>query len=106
MAAAVRAWAKAWSDQGVKQYLAHYDESFVPPNGLSRRAWEAERQSRIAGREISVRLDKLQVSVKGDTAVVRFRQHYRAGGFATSMNKRMVWVRRGQQWRISREGGA
>ncbi|NIC40970.1 nuclear transport factor 2 family protein [Aquabacterium sp. A08] len=104
--AQVRAWARAWSAPNVPQYLAFYDESFVPPNGLSRRAWEAERQSRIAGRSISVRLENVSVTLQGDRAVVRFRQHYRSGGFVSSVNKRLVWVRRGTQWRIASEGVA
>lgn len=106
LAAQVRAWARAWSAPNVPQYLTFYDDSFVPPNGLSRRAWEAERRSRIAGRSISLRLENLTVTPQGDRAVVRFRQHYRSGSFVSSVNKRMVWVRRGAHWRIASEGVA
>lgn len=106
LAAQVRAWARAWSAPNVPQYLAFYDDSFLPPNGLSRRAWEAERRSRIAGRSISLRLENLTVTPQGSRAVVRFRQHYRSGSFVSSVNKRMVWVRRGAHWRIASEGVA
>lgn len=104
--AQLRAWARAWSAPNVPQYLSFYDDSFVPPNGLTRRSWEAERQSRIAGRSISVRLENIVVTPQGDRAVVRFRQHYRSGSFVSSVNKRQVWVRRGAQWRIASEGVA
>jgi len=98
-------WANAWSRKDVKGYLAQYAPDFNPPKGMSRKEWEGERQQRIAGKggKISVSYDEPQISVNGDKAVVKFRQHYKAPGLKSSTTKTLVFVRNGSRWLIQEE---
>jgi len=102
---ALSAWADAWSRKDVKSYLASYGSDFKTPKGMSRKAWEAERESRIAGKsgKISVSYDDPQVNVSGDKATVKFRQHYKATGLSTSTTKTMVFTKVGSKWLIQEE---
>ena len=98
-------WAEAWSRKDVKAYLAYYAAEFSPPKGMSRKAWEGEREERIASKpgKISVSFDEPQVTVNGDKATVKFRQHYKATGLKSSTTKTMVFVRNGSKWLILEE---
>ncbi len=105
VAKALSNWAEAWSRKDVRSYLAAYGSDFRPPKGMSRKAWEAEREDRIAGKsgKISVSYDAPQISVNGDKATVKFRQHYKATGLSTSTTKTMVFTRSGSKWLIQEE---
>ena len=98
-------WAAAWSRKDVKGYLALYAPEFNPPKGMSRKDWEGERQQRIAGKggKISVTYDDPQISINGDKAVAKFRQHYKAPGLKSSTTKTLVFVRNGNRWLIQEE---
>ncbi len=102
---AVNAWASAWARKDMKAYLGAYASNFDTPKGMSRKAWEEEREQRIAGKsgKISVGIEALQVSVNGDTATARFRQHYKATGMSTSTTKTLTLVRSGGRWLIQEE---
>ncbi|MBI4988054.1 MAG: tetratricopeptide repeat protein [Rhodocyclales bacterium] len=100
----IRDWAAAWSRKDVKAYLAAYDRDFQTPGGEARNAWEAERTRRISKTEpIQVGVENIQVSVEGDRATAKFRQHYRSGKLKTSATKAMVMVRRDGRWLIQQE---
>jgi tetratricopeptide (TPR) repeat protein len=102
--AAVAKWASVWSARDVKAYLASYGKDFDPPGSMSRKAWEEERQVRINGKSsISVKIDKLSVSVNGNHAVARFRQDYKAGGLAVSSHKALDLAKVGERWLIVKE---
>ena len=102
--ASVEAWAKAWSDRDMRNYLASYGKDFVPPNQLSRAAWEEERKSRIMGKaKISVKLSSLAVTVTGNTAVAKFKQDYKADALATSSRKTLHLIKSGDRWVITKE---
>ena len=98
-------WAGAWSRKEVKSYLAYYAADFKTPKGMARKAWEGQREDRIAGKggKISVTFDEPSISVNGDKATVKFRQHYKAPGMSTSSNKTLVMVRSGGKWLIQDE---
>jgi RND family efflux transporter MFP subunit len=102
---AVGGWAKAWSDQDVPGYLAHYAPQFETPPGMSRAAWEAERMARIAKpRTIAVAIESPQVRFEGDgRAVVTFAQRYRSDAFETQVQKTLILVRSGSRWLIHQE---
>jgi len=102
---ALAAWASAWSRKDVKAYLAAYGSSFATPKGMNRKAWEQEREARIAGKsgKISVTYDEPRISIAGDKATVRFRQHYAAGSLNTSTSKTLVFARSGSKWLITEE---
>lgn len=101
---AVLRWARAWSDKDFKRYLQSYDTEFSPPEKMSRREWERERESRIVKRKrIEVKLNGLEVQLKGQRAVVTFRQSYSSDGVKAVTRKRLELVWRGGEWRILKE---
>lgn len=105
VAKALATWAAAWSRKDVKTYLAAYSSDFKTPKGVSRKTWETQRQERIAGKSgtISVTYDPPNITINGDKATVKFRQHYRAAGLSTSTNKKLLMVRSGNKWLIQDE---
>ncbi len=101
---AVRDWAKAWSAQDVKGYLAAYGSDFQVPNGQARKAWEEERRSRIAGKgRINVKIESPQVSVSGNTATVKFRQVYLSDQLTANTRKTLVLTKQAGKWKIKQE---
>jgi len=98
-------WAKAWSSKNMKSYFAAYANDFNTPKGMSRKAWETEREQRIAGKsgKISVSYSDPKITVDGDRATVRFRQEYSAPGLNSSSSKTLVFVRSGNRWLIKEE---
>lgn len=102
---AVNQWAKAWSDNDVPGYLAHYAVDFKTPNGESRSSWEAQRKARIAKpRKIEVEVESPKVVFNSSGRVtVTFRQHYRSDVLKVSGNKTLVMVKSGDKWLILQE---
>jgi tetratricopeptide (TPR) repeat protein len=105
VAKAIVAWADAWSRKDMRAYLGAYASDFDTPKGMSRKAWEQEREKRIAGKggKISVSVDTPQVTINGDKATAKFRQHYKATGLSSSTTKTLVLVRNGSKWLIKEE---
>lgn len=102
VAAAVRAWAEAWSRKDMGDYFAAYAKDF--DGGKTRKAWEQERRERITGkRSISVKISGLKVSVNGNKATAQFRQEYKADNLSVSSGKRLDLVRNGGNWVIVKE---
>lgn len=100
----VHAWAKAWSSRDVKGYLNYYASDFQTPNGEPRKAWAADRESRIAGKgSISVRIESPSVSIDGNTATVKFRQNYVSDRLTANTRKTLVLVKHGGKWHIKQE---
>ena len=101
---AVQSWASAWSRKDVKTDLASYASDFQTPNGMSRKAWEAERTQRIdKPGKLQVNVEDLKVSLSGDKATVKFRQHYTSATLKSSASKTLVLVRSGNRWLIQQE---
>jgi tetratricopeptide (TPR) repeat protein len=102
---ALNRWAKAWSENDVPGYLAHYATDFKTPNGESRGSWEAQRKTRIAKpRKIQVDVDSPKVVFSDSGRVtVTFRQHYRSDALSVSSTKTLVLVKAGDQWLIQQE---
>ncbi len=102
---AMNAWADAWSRKDMRAYLGAYANDFDTPKGMSRKAWEQEREQRIAGKggKISVSFDMPQITINGDKATAKFRQHYKATGLSGSTTKTLVFVRAGSKWLIKEE---
>ena len=98
-------WAKAWSDNDIATYLAHYAPDFEPPKGLSRSGWKAQRKARIAKpRKIEVTIEAPKVVFTGKNRVkVTLRQHYRSGTLDLWGTKTLDMVRQGEKWLIKRE---
>ena len=102
--AAAIAWANAWSERDMKAYLGSYGATFSPANKVSRAEWEAERKARIMGKaKISVKLSNITVSTSGNTAIVKFKQDYKADALATSSRKTLEMTKSGDRWLITKE---
>ena len=102
---AVRAWAQAWSEQRVDDYLASYAAEFVPDGGVSRADWEAQRRERVA------RPASLEITIGPMTreavSVERFRVTFTQAYVSPTYNDEVVktlemaWV--DGAWKIARE---
>lgn len=101
----VHAWAAAWSDQRVEDYLSFYAEDFRPPDGLDRTAWEEQRRERLRRPAyIRVTISSLAAEPAGEDAVrATFGQEYESDTFADRVTKVMTLVDRGGRWRILTE---
>lgn len=101
---AVVAWAKAWSDKNMKSYLGAYAPNFTPQDGLSRKAWEAQRQARIVPRKaIDVGVTGFDVDVKGNRATANFDQSYKSDHLDVQSRKTLELVKSGNRWLIVSE---
>jgi ketosteroid isomerase-like protein len=101
---AVTKWAAAWAARDVKTYLAAYGKDFDPPGSMSRKAWEEERTQRIVTKSsITVKVDKLDISINGNHALAKFRQDYKAGGLVVSSRKTLDFSKVGDRWSIVKE---
>jgi tetratricopeptide (TPR) repeat protein len=102
---ALNRWAKAWSENDVPGYLAHYAADFKTPNGEPRGSWEAQRKARIAKpRKIQVDVEAPKVVFSDSGRVtVTFRQHYRSDALNVSNTKTLVMVKAGDRWLIQQE---
>jgi len=101
---ALQGWASAWSRKDVKSYLSYYAGDFQTPNGMARKAWEAERTQRIdKPGKLQISVDDIKVTLAGDKATVKFRQHYVSATLKSSTNKTVVFVKTGEKWLIQQE---
>jgi tetratricopeptide (TPR) repeat protein len=104
VASAIEAWAKAWSAQDVKGYLAAYAPEFETPAGEARGAWEKQRAERIERpKSIEVAAKVQSIAVEGDTATAVIRQSYRSDTLKTTSTKTLKFVKVGGQWLIKQE---
>ena len=101
---ALQGWANAWSNKDVRAYLGYYAGDFQTPNGMARKAWETERSQRIdKPGKLQVSVDNVKVTLAGDKATVKFRQHYNSSTLKTSASKTLIFVKSGSRWLIQQE---
>lgn len=100
----LQGWAAAWSRKDVKAYLSYYGPDFQPPGGMPRKAWEKERAQRIdKPGKLQVSVEDIKVTLAGDKATVKFRQHYNSASLKSSTSKTLVFVKSGGKWLIQQE---
>lgn len=101
----VRAWAEAWQEQRVDDYLSYYGADFVPEAGASRSAWTAVRRERLALPVfVTVVLRGIEIRAESDDrAEVRFVQEYTSDRFSDVVHKVLELVRVGDSWKIVSE---
>ena len=101
----VRAWAAAWSDQRVEDYLSYYAPSFRPAGGLDRGSWEAQRFERLNRPSyIRVTISSLRAEPTADGTVrATFRQDYESDSYADTVTKVLTLAEEGGAWRIVAE---
>jgi ketosteroid isomerase-like protein len=71
---------------------------------MALKKWEAERRQRIdKPGKLQVTVADLKISVSGDRATARFRQHYVSATFKSQAGKTLVFVKSGNKWLIRQE---
>lgn len=101
----VEAWAAAWSEQRVGDYLFFYARAFRPSGGGSRSDWAELRRRRLeAPSFISVEVADLAVDIDGpERARVVFEQSYRSDSYQDRVRKSLELVREDGLWKILSE---
>jgi len=105
LAAVVEAWARAWAEQRVDDYLSFYSGEFVPANGSSPPEWREVRRQRVAAPEfVKVSVAFLDFDTTDpDRALVRFNQSYESDTFSDIVTKTLELVREDGAWKIVKE---
>jgi hypothetical protein len=105
LAAVVEAWARAWAQQRVDDYLSFYSDAFVPANGASLDEWREVRRRRVAAPEfVKVSVAFLDFEIAStDRALVRFNQSYESDTFSDVVTKTLELVRESGAWKIVAE---
>ncbi len=101
----LRRWAEAWSNQDVASYLTFYSDQFTPPGGRTRKAWEAQRRSRLTKPEsIKVSLENFKITpqANGDLRV-EVIQTYTSNLLTDRTQKVFELQPDGTSWKILRE---
>jgi hypothetical protein len=101
----VIAWAKAWSEQRVEDYLSFYGSAFQPPGGTSRAAWEEQRRQRISTPsriDVKVALRDVRFVTPAEVEI-DFLQSYSSDRFSDVVVKTLQLVLESGVWKIARE---
>lgn len=103
--ALLEAWARAWSEQRVDDYLAFYSPSFQPPPDTTLEEWRALRRRLLEEPGfIQVSVDDVEISPRSATrAVVTFTQTYVSDRFSDVQRKRLELALEDDAWLIVRE---
>ena len=100
----VDAWSQAWKNKDIDAYLSFYADQFVPEQKISKAAWIAQRQKRLASKDaLDISLSQINVQVNGDKATQEFVQRYTANGKKEDSNKRLTLALLNGKWLIVRE---
>ena len=101
----MRAWASAWQELRIKDYLAAYAENFNSRSEADMDAWAANKRSRLSRvSNPTVELESLQVVANdGERAVVRFTQRYSDDAYADVTEKELELVSSNGGWKIQAE---
>jgi hypothetical protein len=101
----VEAWAGAWSDQRVEDYLSAYGNDFVPQAGVSRDEWKRQRRRRLTSPSfIEVELSAMRIEVVDpQNASATFTQAYRSNTYRDVVVKTLDLALEEGAWKIVRE---
>ncbi|MFQ5660662.1 MAG: tetratricopeptide repeat protein [Gammaproteobacteria bacterium] len=102
---AVTDWAKHWSEKNIDAYLASYSDGFIPPGGISREKWGAQRRLRIGKpRFIKLKIVDPKVTFVNDNyAQVDFSQRYRSDTYSDRVKKTLLMRYEDGRWLITGE---
>ena len=104
VAKTLEAWASAWRTKNADAYLSFYSAKFKP-EGLSQKAWIAQRKQRVGANpaEITLVLDKVNIVSDATKAEVRFVQHYASGQYSDTVTKILNFENENGHWFIVKE---
>ena len=100
----VHSWKKAWEEKNLRSYISFYDRDFRS-DGMDLSAWK-RRKARLNKKysSVSIRISQLKIiKQSGRTALVRFKQGYRAGTYYDLGMKDLLLIRSGKDWKIKKE---
>lgn len=104
---AVNAWAEAWAGKDMDAYIAAYESDFHGNGAKNHAAWVALRKARILGKDsIDIKIERPNVELEGDTAVVSFRQRYVGGHVKSDGLKTLTLKKKSGKWKITKEVAA
>jgi hypothetical protein len=94
----------AWISGDAADYFARYAEAFVPATGQSRRDWEPTRKERLRNAaQATLELSDQHIQIKGDTAIVSFKQRDSLPGSNNFVHKTLTLRRENGSWLIVAE---
>lgn len=100
----VDVWASAWQSKNMDAYLDAYDKDYVGNDAKTHQQWVTMRKLRILGKDsIDVSIEKPVVELKGDTAIVSFRQLYTSGTVHSDGMKTLTLEKKSGLWKITKE---
>jgi outer membrane protein assembly factor BamE (lipoprotein component of BamABCDE complex) len=103
----IDAWAEAWRNKNINEYLSAYAADFKPEAGVSKKTWLAQRKQRMSGKrgDISLSLEDVSVTQNGTEATVQFFQKYASKVYSDEVTKQLDlrFDATKQRWLITRE---
>ena len=101
----VASWAEAWKKKSAEAYLSHYSRNFITPGGMSRAAWEKQRQQRLARPQyIKIDIREMQQQIVNESRVqVSFIQEYQSDIYSDKVLKTLDLIRENSGWKIVKE---
>lgn len=98
------AWASAWRSKNTDAYLSFYSANFKP-EGMSQKAWIAQRKQRLGSNpaEIKLVLDDVKVGADAQKAEVSFVQSYTSGKVSDTVVKVLRFENENGHWFIVKE---
>ncbi|CEN56645.1 YybH family protein [Candidatus Methylopumilus turicensis] len=98
------AWASAWRSKNTDAYLSFYSANFKP-EGMSQKAWIAQRKQRLGSNpaEISLVLENVKVGADANKAEVSFVQRYTSGKVSDTVVKVLRFENENGHWFIVKE---
>lgn len=96
----VKSWAKAWSDQNVDGYVAHYRDGYTPPGSdITHTTWLQQRQARLTNKKfIQVDVTNFAVQNSGNKFFVTFTQRYKSNTMDDTIRKQLQFAKNGSDW--------
>ena len=98
------AWASAWRSKNTDAYLSFYSANFKP-EGMSQKAWIAQRKQRLGSNpaEITLVLESVKVGADANKAEVSFVQRYTSGKVSDTVVKVLHFENENGHWFIVKE---
>lgn len=98
------AWASAWRSKNIDAYLSFYSANFKP-EGMSQKAWIAQRKQRLGSNpaEIMLVLESVKVGADANKAEARFVQRYTSGKVSDTVVKVLRFENENGHWFIVKE---
>lgn len=103
--AAVKTWAKAWSDRDEEAYMAAYASNFKPLGGFDKAEWEKRRRLLLnLSKNIEVRIESPVVEFPAEgRALITFNQYYRSTAYHDTVVKQLLMGLQDGRWLILEE---